>query len=128
MHRQKNKGFTLIEVIISIIILSVVSAVLLRLFMTADHLNVTANDKSIASVLASNSIEDFSADTDDYNLYFDKDWQEVTADDDWAYTLAFTSTKGDFPTLFHLRTEIHTKGGKTLLLYETSRYIEESAL
>lgn len=52
-----NKGFTLVEVIISIAILSVVSVVALQLFLTSQKLNSNSRHADIASVLATNYIE-----------------------------------------------------------------------
>lgn len=57
MHLKSSQGFTLVEVIISIAILSVCSVVALQLFVTAQNLNTTSRHSDIASVLATNTIE-----------------------------------------------------------------------
>ena len=54
---RRNDGFTLIEVIISIAILSLVSVVTLQLFITAQSVNTNSRHRDIASTLASNCIE-----------------------------------------------------------------------
>lgn len=55
--RQCNDGFTLIEVIVSIAILSVVSVIALQLFMTAQRVNTRSRLSDMATIVSTNSIE-----------------------------------------------------------------------
>lgn len=54
---KSSQGFTLVEVIISIAILSVCSVVALQLFITAQNLNTLSRHTDIASVFATNNLE-----------------------------------------------------------------------
>ena len=57
-HKCKNnKGFTLVEVIISIGVLGLICAVLLRLFVLADATNSHANQSQDAEMAAVSTIE-----------------------------------------------------------------------
>lgn len=73
IHRQR--GFTLIEIIFSIAMLSIVSAVLLNLFISAQQLNAQAQNTSHATRIAANAIELYQNDVADYTSYYDKNWQ-----------------------------------------------------
>ncbi len=54
---KKSDGFTLVEVIISIALLSVASVVALQLFITSQDMNNDSRHADIASVQATNIIE-----------------------------------------------------------------------
>ncbi len=54
---KNNKGFTLVEVIISIAALGIICAVLLRLFVLASDTNQLASDKQLAALYASSVAE-----------------------------------------------------------------------
>ena len=58
---KKSDGFTLVEVIISIAILSVASVVALQLFITSQDMNKDSRHADIASVQATNMIEELRA-------------------------------------------------------------------
>lgn len=75
MQAQQKRGFTLIEIIFSIAMLSIVSAVLLNLFISAQHINEQAKNTSHATRLAANAIESYQADITDYITYYDQNWQ-----------------------------------------------------
>lgn len=59
--KENNSGFTLIEVILSIAILSIVSVVVLRLFVTSHELNEKSRITDLASTVAVNHIESLRA-------------------------------------------------------------------
>lgn len=54
---RHDSGFTLIEVIVSIAILSVVSVVALQLFMTAQTVNTRSRQGDMATIFCTNNIE-----------------------------------------------------------------------
>jgi len=58
---KKSDGFTLVEVIISVAILSVASVVALQLFITSQDMNKDSRHADIASVQATNIIEGIRA-------------------------------------------------------------------
>jgi len=81
----KNEGFTLIEVIMSIAILSIVSAVVLQLFISSMDLNNKSRTIDVAGVYAANAIENLKALTSeearvikqDQEWLYDSDWQLI---------------------------------------------------
>lgn len=73
MIKGNNKGFTLIEIIISIAVLSIISAVFLELFIKSDFVQKqgkSIDDKTflasnlLEKVLASDNLQSFIAETD----------------------------------------------------------------
>lgn len=99
---KNNKGFTLVEVIISIAVLAFISAIVLKLFVLSSDVSEKARIKDVASVYASNAIEickqlsspkeisetSFFENAEFINeggydcvLYYDKHWQVVPGDD-----------------------------------------------
>jgi len=77
---KTSQGFTLVEVIISIAILSVSSVVALQLFITAQNLNTFSRHSDIASVLATNTIEEIKS-YDDLASLFSKTSSYESVDD-----------------------------------------------
>lgn len=59
--QNKEHGFTLIEVILSIAILSIVSVVVLRLFVVSNDLNESSKIVDYASLMAVNHIEELKS-------------------------------------------------------------------
>lgn len=57
-NKISNRGFTLIEVIFSIVFFSIISLVVLRLYIAADDLNTFSQESDSASLVCSNIIED----------------------------------------------------------------------
>ena len=54
---KNNKGFTLVEVIISIAALGIICAVLLRLFVLAGHTNEVTSNRQMAELYAASAAE-----------------------------------------------------------------------
>ncbi len=78
---MKQKGFTLIEVIISIVILSAVSAVILNLFVKSANINLKVETESLASLYCINAIESHKNDSvtapTTLQFFYRENWQEV---------------------------------------------------
>lgn len=93
-HRPHSRGFTLIEVIVSLAVLSIASVFILQLFVTAAQLNDNARDTDQANALITTALEDFIACADPRSFatdamphrlstpedahmagYFDEHWQ-----------------------------------------------------
>lgn len=93
LNRKKmnNKGMTLIEVMVAVIILSLVGGVLLRSFSMSAVLNRDAKEKQQAMVLAQSIMESFKAyDTDELEKQFGTG---VTNGNFKLYKLDSSSTK-----------------------------------
>jgi prepilin-type N-terminal cleavage/methylation domain-containing protein len=94
---KANKGFTLVEMILSVAFLAIISVVMLQLFINARNLGLKAHDLDQAVQLSKSVIETFKAgdtpadlgksslladssvledgDAVVYKIYFDKEWQ-----------------------------------------------------
>lgn len=124
---MQNDGFTLIEVILSIAVLSLVSIALLEMFTVSTRTNVQANEMDKAKSLCVEASEEYKADPVDpnpydltdpvgsnylkgfhistsasgvttYTKYFDRNWAE-TAADEAVYVLEIVSEKDAEKTL-----------------------------
>lgn len=113
---MQNDGFTLIEVILSIAVLSLVSIALLEMFTVSTRTNVQANEMDKAKSLCVEASEEYKADpvgsnylkgfhistsasgVTTYTKYFDGNWAE-TAADEAVYVLEIVSEKDAEKTL-----------------------------
>lgn len=139
MHRIHNNqdGFTLVEIIVSIAILSIVCVVFLKLFTLASQVSTNAGEVDQASIHASNVLEllksqesieleslavpynqllQSEVDASTWTLFFDEQWQTVQADQLWKYQLMVTitpvemaDTETQATQLVHIRTEVLKK-------------------
>lgn len=107
--RRRSQGFTLVEVIISIAVLSIVSVFILQMFVTSAQLNANARDIDKVNMWTSTLMESFhiqrdpmAFDKDDVfsyvasaleeeqlviTCYFDGDWMPVQQDDERTFML-----------------------------------------
>jgi prepilin-type N-terminal cleavage/methylation domain-containing protein len=84
---KNNKGFTLVEVIISIGALGIICAVLLRLFVLAGDTNDMTADRQMAELYAASAAETLlCANTLDEGLRLWAQWQARTARMCWNRT------------------------------------------
>ncbi|PID79687.1 MAG: hypothetical protein CSB19_01950 [Clostridiales bacterium] len=120
---MKKNGFTLVEIIISIAILSFVSAIILKLFISADGINQRAKDKSFASIYCSKAIESHRADKVDsavvYNYYYDENWHEIDNPSMAYYSVVLKMTPStQNSALIDIQSEVQDKNGALLLRHE----------
>lgn len=140
--RLNTDGFTLVEVIISIAILSVASVVALQLFLTSKDLNTNSRQKDIASVHATNMLEairtfDTTADMilnvenmkekgDSYEaiIHLDGVFEPTNTAETSMYTVVCQLT----PTgkgLYEVSVQIdHMESGEALVTYKTTHYFK----
>ncbi len=143
LHRKNNKGFTLVEMIISVAFLAVISLVLVELFISAQNCLQKAHDldqsvhiakKMIETFKSGDSPEDFFnseivsisdvselGDKITIKIYYDKVWQILDPmDDQLQEKTAFTATSEIKPTSND--THSYTNNG----LYSISVLIDKS--
>lgn len=113
--KHKRKGVSLVELILSIAVLSILSVYVIQMFITSKTLNQKAEDLDY-SVLISQTIFEtvekdktldavynsplfkfaVSSNTDDKSLsviYFDENWKPIPKGDNQVYTLTFSAEK-----------------------------------
>ena len=131
---KNKKGFTLVEIMISIAALGIVCAVLLRLFVLAGDTNDTASDTQNAQLYASSCVETIvSADTVEdgmqaLGLQFSPLTSEYTHQDgDNNAVIAIADTGGDYPgTLWQITVTVPGEE-KSLAQIVTKKYEQVSA-
>jgi len=91
MPGKRTRGFTLLEVIISITVVSIISVFILEMFVVSNRVNKKANDLDNASVACTNAVEGFkagaAASPGYYERYFNGDWALTQSAADAEYTL-----------------------------------------
>lgn len=118
---HNEKGFTLVEVIISIAVFSFISAIVLRLFVMSSDLSEKVRIEDVANVYAANALEickESTAPNDVMNndffdqglwtgeedlscvLYYDEHWQKVVeASGTYALVLQIQKYESQYSTL-----------------------------
>ena len=147
---MKNNGFTLIEVIISIVILSIAGAIVLQLFVAADRMSKNSRELEMASLAAANGIEVIKSSASLQEVIKDSFFEDAKAEEtkdglsillfyddtfrasssEQAYyklelmlTLDTSNLDGQ---LFQVTSEvIKLSEAESLVSYETGKYFEE---
>lgn len=138
---NKQDGFTLIEVILSIAILSIVSVVVLRLFVTSHDLNESSRTADLASNSAANIIENIRGYRNLETLTEELPWLDnnsnviegtMVYDDDFsqqgtpAYTLVCSMTPDtETVSLYNLTVHVKDLNDKDIVSYSTKHYFSE---
>lgn len=143
--KNQTHGFTLIEVILSIAILSIVSVVVLRLFLVSHELNESSRMTDLASNTSINVIETIkgyqSVDTyiasnqwikgsNDYyegSILYD---ETLTPNENASYKLECQLTQDKtFPTLYDITVSITDLNSLDILVtYRASHYFSEGGV
>lgn len=132
---NRQKGFTLVEIIFSIAFLSIVSVVILQLFLTSNRVAEVAQQKNFATLYASNAIELAKAQADSGEMpltknatieqYYDVFWRKQNTDSQAAYILKLTLTEHHrLKNLIYLDASVTTPAGEALAQISTAHYIE----
>lgn len=143
---SNDKGFTLVEVIISIAILSLASVVVLRLFVTSVDMNTESRHSDISGVIAANFIETVKLydDTESmvrdmdgllamdegyvYQRYLSMDFKPLQDNQDGnrAYEMKGIVTPKDSPGLFTVSVTVRDLTlDKDLAAFATTHYFKK---
>ncbi len=121
---MKQRGFTLIEIIISIVILSVVSAIILNLFVKSSNVNRQVEAESFASLYCSNAIEAHKSDAITkptvHEFYYDDHWQSETDRSLAEYSIVLKMTPVEQNKyLVEVKAEAYNAQGEQIVTYKT---------
>lgn len=132
---KDKKGFTLVEVIISIAALGIICAVLMRLFVVAGNTNNKAGDMQSAGLCVTTTIETLAA-ADTLNEALSKlgiTAHESITNENFSlvrdgYDLTITvQKKGEYPGTLYDVTVSALKEGKVVCSIDTAKYYKEQA-
>lgn len=132
---KKHSGFTLVEIIFSIAFLSIVSVVILQLFLSSDQLAKRAQTVNLATLYASNAIELAKAQANANDLpktteaeieqFFDGYWRRVPGRDGSEYRLILTMVQSkEVSGIVHFKALVVDKEAATLSIIETAHYLK----
>lgn len=131
--RSQKKGFTLVEVIISIAALGIICAVLLRLFVLSSHTNNAAKNAQKAELLATSVIESIScADTMEdgfhsLNLKFKPEKAEYIITEHELTAVIEVSKAGEYPGTLYDISVVVQNAEKKLADISTKKYVKRPA-
>jgi prepilin-type N-terminal cleavage/methylation domain-containing protein len=99
-----KKGFTLVEIVISIALIAVVSLTVMQIYLAVERFEVRKEEEDYARVIVSNIHQSFIAspnkwqeafhgvdfyETGDLSIYYDKDWNIVLPTETYAYRVNY---------------------------------------
>ena len=99
--RLNNKGFSLLEIIISVAALSLSGVFIVQMFLTSEGLNKRARNTDIATNMAISQIENFKmmksydGGNQSLRLYYDAEWNEISDTEKVSFVLYFDVSLDD---------------------------------
>jgi prepilin-type N-terminal cleavage/methylation domain-containing protein len=93
-----KKGFTLVEIVISIALIAVVSLTVMQIYLAVERFEVRKEEEDYARVVVSDIHQSFIASPDGWetfydinnsSIYYDKDWNNVLPTETYAYRVNY---------------------------------------
>jgi prepilin-type N-terminal cleavage/methylation domain-containing protein len=93
-----KKGFTLVEIVISIALIAVVSLTVMQIYLAVERFEVRKEEEDYARVVVSDIHQSFIASPDGWetfydinnsSIYYDKDWNNVHPTETYAYRVNY---------------------------------------
>lgn len=132
MKLKNNTGFTLIEVIISVATLSIVSVILLQLFITSKDSDIRSHSIDIAGVYVANAIENTKAMSRhdlsskyDIEQFFNKEWEAVDDPESGEFVLNLVAIedKSVATGFYRINSKVYIRESEVVLVeYATNHY------
>ncbi len=129
MNILKKQGFTLVEIIMSIALFSIISVVILNLFITSANINEKASTKGLATVFASNAIENFDNlkySNNKITTYYDENWQEINSKSSATYYReVIIASDLDYPNLKHIHVSVYNIDNSEIVSLQSAKFNTE---
>jgi prepilin-type N-terminal cleavage/methylation domain-containing protein len=128
MNKTKHQGFTLVEVIFSIALLSIVSVVILNLYIASGQLNNKAQTQNMASLMASNIIEDIksmpSIPPKSKELFYNEYWELVDDSQNAEYRLYLTTMQSEsIKNLIEIEVQVKDVENQAIVTFTTAHFL-----
>ena len=111
---KNTRGFTLLEVVVSITVLALTSVFILQMFVVSDNVNKKARDIDNANMVCMAAVESFKNGTQPYGafgeyeeFYYDGNW-DITGLDA-AYMMRVFVSRGD-ADIYNIETYVYACG------------------
>ena len=126
MKKNKNSGFTLLEVILSIATISLVSVFILEMFVVSNRVNKKASDIDNANMICLNAVESFkSGDTPGAYFYeesYDAGWNATGAvSPEKAFILTVNVSSGE-PDIYGIDASVKKTDGEEVASLSALKY------
>lgn len=114
----RKKGFSLVEIILSVVVLSIVSVISLKVFLMSDTLNEKAYVLDQSVFLAESKMQEFrTQDFEEKVYYYTKSWAEVESVGEAEYVLKAVAKDEGVSTSYKV-TVYHKSPEKEQVIYE----------
>jgi len=130
---KKTRGFTLLEVVVSITVLALTSVFILQMFVVSDNVNKKARAIDNANMVCMAAVESFkngshphSTFKENGEFYYNNNWEPTDAGDA-AYVMKVTVSRGD-ADIYLIGTSVYAYGAESadeLASIAASRYFAD---
>lgn len=126
---MNKKGFTLIEIIFAIAVLSVISSIILKMYVAGFSIENRVDTMEIATLEAVNALEDYKNGAYETKVYYDDLWQAQSHKEDAAFErILYVKTDSKDQRLKHLEVKIwDLTTSKVLYSIKTKHYLLRSS-
>ena len=126
---MNKRGFTLIEIIFAIAVLSLVSAIILKMYVAGFKIENRVDVMEIATLEAINAIEDYKNGVLETKVYYYHSWQAQKSKKDAAYErILYVQSDSEDERLKHLEVKIWDMAtSKELYSIKTKHYLLRSS-
>jgi prepilin-type N-terminal cleavage/methylation domain-containing protein len=126
---MNKKGFTLIEIIFAIAVLSLISGVILKLYVAGYEIENRVDVMEIATIEAVNALENYKSGNYEPKIYYDDLWQVQSKKEDAAFErILYVKTDSKDERLKHLEVKIwDLNASKELYSIKTKYYFLRSS-
>jgi len=123
-----NGGFTLLEVILSIAVVSLISVFILEMFVVSNRVNKKAFEIDNANIICMEAVESFKngrlSDGKSYDKYFDSQWKSVNLITHAEYTLKVTVYPGE-TDIYNVNAIMLRSNGEEIASIDATKYFAD---
>ena len=127
-NRKHNGGFTLLEVILSIAVVSLISVFILEMFVVSNRVNKKAFEIDNANIICMEAVESFkngrTNEIKNYEKYFDREWNPADLFINAEYTLIVTVSSHE-TDIYNVHTSVLRANGEEVASIAASKYFAD---
>lgn len=118
MKGIRKHGFSLVEIILSVVVLSIVSVISLKVFLLSDTLNEKAYALDQSVFMAESKMQELRKEAiDERFFYYSKDWEPLKNESDAVFVLKAVARNEGVSTVYKV-TVLQMRPEKGQVIYE----------